>query len=284
MIYKNDLIKVVNKSLERDIPTEKVITAATQDNPCKITSTAHGYVSGDVVWVKDVVGMTEINNLHFTVTYVDADNFTIGVNASGYPTEGSGGTCDKGELDAEIIATLKDLSQLGNFLQDEFKRATITERDYYSLPDNFKDLLGCGLKSSDDATMYKDLVSERWAMYRRNIYYSSTPGTPTRYTWKSGYMYPRPIPDKVYNMYWWYAYYCPETRTVDSVEYKVCDLIPYNDIYREAIEMGLLYRVARDLGLDSDMKKYMGLYVSQVGIRKVNLKEETQVCAYRDGF
>ena len=284
MIYKNELIKVVNKSLERQIPVEKIITTASQENPCKITSTAHGYVTGDVVWIKDVVGMTEINNLHFTVTLVDADNFTIGVDASGYPTEGSGGTCDKDELDGEIIATLKDLSQLGDFLEDEFKRATIIDRDYYSLPANFKNLLGCGLKSSDDVTMYKDLVYERWEMYRRNIYMSSTTGTPRRYTWQTGYMYPRPIPDKVYNMYWWYSYYHPETVTVSSVEYKACDYILFKDIFREAIEFGLLYRVALGLGLDSDSKKFMQLYMAQVAIRNFSIKKHAQIVHYRDGW
>ena len=195
----------------------------------------------------------------------------------GYSTSGT-------KLDEKITSVLKDLSQRGNFLQDEFKRATIIDRDYYSLPTNFKDLLFVGMKSSDDVTIYRDLVYERFKEYKRGIYGSSITGTPTRYTWMSGYMYPRPIPDAVYNMYWWYSYYHPENLTVDSVDYKACDYILFKDIYREAIEMGLCYKVALGLNLDNDAKKFKVLYLEQVSIHRANLKEEIKIANYRDGF
>jgi len=195
----------------------------------------------------------------------------------GYATDGT-------TLDEQITSILKDLSQRGNFLQDEFKRITIEDRDYYSLPDDFKDLLFVGMKSSDDVTIYKPLVFERFAMYKRNIYYSSTTGTPTRYSWMSGYMYPRPIPDKVYNMYLWYSYYHPETFVIDEETVKACDHILFNDIYREAIEMGLCYKVALGLNLDNNTAKFKGLYLEQISIQKANLKEPIRIAAYRDGF
>ena len=191
----------------------------------------------------------------------------------GYATDGT-------VLDAKITSVLKDLSTQGNFLQYEFKRITIQDIDYYSLPDNFKDLLFVGMKSSDDATIYKPLVYERWEMYKRNIYYSSTSGTPTRYTWMSGFMYPRPIPDTVYNMYLWYAYTHPET--IDDV--KACDNILFKDIYREAIEMGLLYKVALGLSRKDDAKVFLGLYMNQVSMRRADVKEHAQIACYRDGF
>jgi hypothetical protein len=189
------------------------------------------------------------------------------------------------ELDAKIISALRDVSQRGDFLQNEFKRVTIADRDYYSLPDNFKNLLGCGLKSSDDETMYKDLVFERWAMYRRNIYYSSTSGTPRRYTWMSGFLYPRPIPDAIYNMYWWYSYFHPEEITVDGISYKACDHILFGDIYRKAIELRLLYEVAESLDLDKAAIKYNKLYLlDEIPARKSTLQKYTKICSYRDGF
>jgi len=197
----------------------------------------------------------------------------------GYATDGTA-------LDEKITSVLKDLSQLGNFLQDEFKRETIADpiTDYYSLPDNFKDLLFVGMKSHDDTIIYKPLVYERFEMYQRNIYYSSTPGTPTRYTWQSGYMYPRPIPDAIYNMYLWYSYYHSETFVIEEETVKACDNILFTDIYRKAIEMGLCYEVALGLTLDNDAKKFKALYFEQVSIRKANLKEPIKIAAYRDGF
>ena len=190
-------------------------------------------------------------------------------------------------LDTKITATLKDLSMRGNFLQDEFKRETIADpiTDYYSLPDNFKDLLFVGMKSHDDTIIYKPLVYERFEMYQRNIYYSSTPGTPTRYTWQSGYMYPRPIPDAIYNMYLWYSYLYPEKVINDEEEeVSACDYILFTDIYRKAIEMGLCYEVALGLNLDKDAQKFKALYFEQASIRKANLKEPIKIATYRDGF
>ena len=187
-------------------------------------------------------------------------------------------------LDSKITSVLKDLSQRGNFLQDEFKRQTIIDRDYYNLPTNFKDLLFVGMKDIDDTIRYKPLIYERFAMYKRNLYYSDTTDTPTHYTWQSGYMYPRPIPDAIYNMYWWCAYTHPENLTVDEAEYKACDYILFDDIYREAIEMGLLYRVALGLNLDKDAGKFKALYLEQVSIRRANLKEHARIAVYRNGF
>jgi len=184
-------------------------------------------------------------------------------------------------LDEKITSALVDLSQRGDFLQDEFKRPTIADRDYYSLPDNIKKLLFVGMKSSDDATIYKPLIYERFAMYKRNIYYNSTSDTPTRYTWMSGYMYPRPIPDKIYNMYWWYSYYHPETIGED----KACDSILFPDIYRKAIELRLLYEVAEGLNLDKDAKKYDALYLlDEIPKLKSNIPKHASVAVYRDGF
>jgi len=195
------------------------------------------------------------------------------------------------DLDNEFMSALKDLSQRGNFLQDEFVRQTIAKRDYYSLPDNCKDILFVGLKSYDadpelnNAIIYKPLVYERFAMYKRNIYYSNPPGTPTRYTWQSGFIYPRPIPDEIYNMYWWYSYYHPEELTIDGKDYKGYDYILFNDIYRKAIELRLCYEVALNLDLDDDVKKFNGLYLmDELPKLRANLKEHPKICAYRDGF
>jgi len=195
----------------------------------------------------------------------------------GYNTAGT-------DLDEKIISALKDVSQRGNFLQDEFLRATIIDRDYYSLPDNFKDLLFVGMKSSDDATIYRPLEYETFKEYKNGIYYSNDTGTPRRYTWQSGYMYPRPIPDKVYNMYLWYAYYHPEIVIVDEEEVKACDHILFDDIFRKAIELRLLYEVAESLNLD-DAKKYNALYLmDEIPICRANVKTHPKICAYRDGF
>ena len=69
----------------------KAISAATQANPGQITAVGHGWETGDEVTIDGVVGMTQLNGGTFSITKVDADNFTIGVDTSAYTAYVSGG-------------------------------------------------------------------------------------------------------------------------------------------------------------------------------------------------
>jgi hypothetical protein len=98
------------------------ITAATQANPCKITAAGHGLTNGDRVFIKDVVGMTQINNLQFIVTVVDVDNFTLnGVNSSAYTAYDSAGTVVEFEgIDydgSHFVTKAKYVTTFENYLQ-----------------------------------------------------------------------------------------------------------------------------------------------------------------------
>ena len=69
------------------------IDDATKTNPVVITtSTSHELATGEEVHIDNVGGMTQINNLNFTITVVDADEFSLdGINGTGYTTYTSGG-------------------------------------------------------------------------------------------------------------------------------------------------------------------------------------------------
>jgi len=69
------------------------ITAATQAANCQITATSHGLISSGTceVLIKDVVGMTELNDTEFTFTYVSANAGTLGVASTAYTAYSSGG-------------------------------------------------------------------------------------------------------------------------------------------------------------------------------------------------
>jgi len=62
------------------------IAAATKANPGQITSYAHGYSTGDKILHTAVPGMTQIERVPVTVTVVDPDNYTIGVDTSAFST------------------------------------------------------------------------------------------------------------------------------------------------------------------------------------------------------
>jgi ribosomal protein S11 len=69
------------------------ITAATQANPCVITSAAHGFADGDTVYINNVVGMTELNGNSYTVAGSTTDTFQLSAtNSSAYTAYTSGGT------------------------------------------------------------------------------------------------------------------------------------------------------------------------------------------------
>ena len=72
------------------------ITDVTAANPGVVTATAHGFSNGDRVFISGVGGMTEINNLEFTVANVTANTFELsGVDTSAYTAYTSGGSVGK---------------------------------------------------------------------------------------------------------------------------------------------------------------------------------------------
>jgi hypothetical protein len=76
----------------------KAITGITQANPGNVHAVGHGYSNGDTVYIAAVGGMTQVNGLFFTVTVVDADHFTIGVDTTAYSAYTTGGTAQKATL------------------------------------------------------------------------------------------------------------------------------------------------------------------------------------------
>jgi len=76
----------------------KVITGATNANPCVITCAAHGYSNGESVYISGVVGMTEVNNRIFKIaasttnTFALTDAIGTNINSASYASYISGGT------------------------------------------------------------------------------------------------------------------------------------------------------------------------------------------------
>jgi len=93
------------------------ITAATQACPCAVTSASHGLVTGDEICIKNVVGMTELNDTEFTFTKVDADSGTLGIDSSAYTAYVSGGTMYKRKYNA-LASALYVPAQEGWIVKD----------------------------------------------------------------------------------------------------------------------------------------------------------------------
>jgi len=69
------------------------ITGASQANPCVLTFASHNFKTGDRIKIASVVGMTELNDKYYTVTYASSTTISLdGVNSTAYTPWSSGGT------------------------------------------------------------------------------------------------------------------------------------------------------------------------------------------------
>ena len=74
------------------------ITGATQGDPCIIHDVAHGYVTGDWIYISNVGGMTQLNGHTYVITRIDADHFSladvfgVAIDSSAFGAYTSGGT------------------------------------------------------------------------------------------------------------------------------------------------------------------------------------------------
>jgi uncharacterized protein (TIGR02217 family) len=82
----------------------KSITAITKANPGKITTSAsHTYTNGQLIYLSGIGGMVKLNGVVATITNVDADEFTIGIDTTNYTTYTSGGTANKYPQPADAL-------------------------------------------------------------------------------------------------------------------------------------------------------------------------------------
>ena len=101
LIFGDGYIRFVkNGALLRLTPT--FISGATQANPVSITDVAHGYSTGDEVYITDVVGMTQLNGRQFKIVVTSVDTYTLrhmnnstGVNGLSFGAYTSGGQAEK---------------------------------------------------------------------------------------------------------------------------------------------------------------------------------------------
>jgi hypothetical protein len=83
------------------LESNKTITAITKASPGVITSSSHGYLTGDEIYISGIVGMTELNGKTFLVVKIDANTFSltdkdgVAINTTNYTTYSSGGIANR---------------------------------------------------------------------------------------------------------------------------------------------------------------------------------------------
>ncbi len=77
--YSSKTMNMLPNLVERS-----AVSHITNANPGQVTSNNHGLSTGEEVYIYNVDGMNAVNGGPYTVTVVDRDNFTIGVDTTNY--------------------------------------------------------------------------------------------------------------------------------------------------------------------------------------------------------
>lgn len=131
--FGNTTMRVIRNGAEV-VETDQTITAITQANPAVVTVASHPFSDGDDVFIKDVVGMVEVNTRTFRVANKTANDFELtdfagnNIDSTNFVAYTSAGVASK----VFTLATPyleEDLFDL-NFVQKN-DVLTIVHGDYY---------------------------------------------------------------------------------------------------------------------------------------------------------
>jgi hypothetical protein len=136
------------------------ITNITRATVPVVTAPGHGLAVGSVVYISDVVGMTEVNGLFFPIATVPtANSFTLGgIDSSAYGAYISGGTAtpqgDSGWWDYGLITMTTGASAGLSMEIKAYSPATITLQLQFALGvaagDEYEIVVGCGKRFTED--------------------------------------------------------------------------------------------------------------------------------------
>ena len=139
--------------------TALTITGITQANPGEVTTSGpHGLMTGDLVYIAGVVGMTEVNDLTFTITVTGATTFTIGVDTTTFTPYGSAGTA------AQVIPSTDRVMGIWRFLEADGTKETLAfnttrANKYDGVTNSFEVLDAAPIMSGSE---YDYIVATNW--------------------------------------------------------------------------------------------------------------------------
>jgi hypothetical protein len=145
--------QTANLSVATASAATKTITGITSASPCVVSSTAHGYLQGQIITISGVVGMPQINPTGgFGVYVVDtpaANTFNLkGIDATSYGAYVSGG-----------VASLQTMVSVGAVTNLTGFDGTASEIDVTNLQSTAKEFL-IGLQDFGNVTLSIWLVTD----------------------------------------------------------------------------------------------------------------------------
>lgn len=92
----------VGTALARCAAGQIAIQAITNANPGKITANGHGFNTGDRVIIPEREAMTQLYMVPLTITVVDVNNFTIGIDTTSFSVFGGAGSHVAAYIDLQV--------------------------------------------------------------------------------------------------------------------------------------------------------------------------------------
>ena len=98
----NLIFGLCNQEVSNSSQNSGFIQGATQANPCVITSVDHGLLSGTVIYIANVEGMTQLNSTLYTITVIDANTFSLNAtDSTGFTAYTAGGIWNTSPIDGQ---------------------------------------------------------------------------------------------------------------------------------------------------------------------------------------
>ncbi len=109
------------------------IAAISKANPGVVqTTTPHPWSNGDEVYLAGIGGMTELNGRVVTITVIDEDEFSIGINTSAFTTYTTSGTVAKYVQSNQLVTWAGEFDVPARFESDEFDAEIRDEGVYFA--------------------------------------------------------------------------------------------------------------------------------------------------------
>lgn len=111
--------------------TTTAITGVTKANPGIVHDPSHGYFTGDEVFIKNIGGMTQLNNKFYKVVVTDGSHYTLTdyfgtpINTTAFSTYTSGGTAERIYTIATPYTAAELQDNYGNFVLKYYQSADV---------------------------------------------------------------------------------------------------------------------------------------------------------------
>lgn len=148
------------------------ITAITAANPCVVTvANASSMKLNDVIFINDVLGMVQINNIGYVITNITGNNITIDVDSTAFTAYTSGGTVwDISQTTGNFVNLFPETTYASLDSPDvRFANSKLWKRIYFS---NISQLFQLQITLNDNQMQSEPIVASNNTLHGMILWFS----------------------------------------------------------------------------------------------------------------